>query len=387
MRKRCIVWVLCLTWWLSLAGCTSQGGNAKEGKAGGKPVLAVETADLQVADMSQGVDVVGTLQPKREASVKSEYLGMVTEVFVTEWVHVKKGMPLAKLDTREADALIKKLEASIELARANLLEAEAAKSRAEREYERSRNLKEYGLITQQNLEDGETARTAAQARVSAAQAQLRAAEEDLRQGETRLAKAVIRAPMDGVVAACPVQVGDLVGEVGTPTVMFTIVDNRLLELVANVPSHATALLKVGQPLLFTTDAVPGKEFRGRVKFINPTVNPSDRSVKVIAEVANVPEVLKGGLFVQGRIITRERKGVPQVPRTSLVSWDITGQKGEVLVAERGAARLRQVRTGIASGDMVEITGGLAAGEKIITRGGFTVKDGDAVQTAGSAGGK
>ncbi len=386
MRKRRIAGVLFLSVLLYLSGCTAQDGTKKEAAAAGKVPAAVETAAAVIADISEGVDVVGMLTPKKEAAVKSEYLGMVDEVYVTEWVRVKQGVPLAKLDTREMDTAIKKMQANLELARANLLEAEAALGRAERESERSLKLKEYGLITEQNREDAQTARAAALARVGANRAQFRAAEEDLRQTETRLAKAVIRAPMEGVVAQRTVNVGDLVGEMGTPKVMFRIVDNRLLDLVVNVPSHELGALREGQPLIFSTDAVPGKNFRGRVKFINPVVTEADRSVKVIAEVPNVPEVLKSGLFVQGRIITNQRKGVLQVPRSALASWEMAGNTGVLFVAENGVARLRKVQTGISAGEMVEIAGGLSAQDRIIVRGGFRVKDGEPVRVIGTPGG-
>jgi membrane fusion protein (multidrug efflux system) len=376
--------LLCIV--LHLAGCAPQGEGTKDASAGKIPP-AVETIPVTVADMDHGVDVVGTLSPKFEADVKSEYLGVVTEIFVTEWVRVKKGTPLAKLDTREADNIIRKMQANLEAARAGLLEAEAAGGRAEREYERGRKLKEAGLITQQNLEDAETGKSAALARVSAARAQLWVAEEDLKQTETRLAKAVLRSPMEGVISLRTVSVGDLVGEMGTPKVMFKVVDNRLLDLIVNVPSFETAQLKVGQPLIFTTDAAPGNTFRGQVKLINPSVSRADRSVQVIAEVPNMSEKLKGGLFVKGRIITEQRKGVKQVPRPALISWDVAGKQGELLVAENSVARLRKVQTGIIAGDMIEITGGLASADQIILRGGFNVKDGDPVKIVGKQGGR
>jgi len=380
--KRVIVFIV-LVLLIYLMGCTSETLDKRENQV---KAIAVETAVLTASDITEGVDVVGNLSPKFEADVKSEYLGIVTNLYVTEWVRVKKGTPLAKLDTREADAMIKKLQAAIEMARANLMEAETGSLRAVREYERSRNLKQYGLITQQNLDDADTAKAAALARVSAAKAQLKAAESDLRQGETRLSKSMIRCPMDGMVALRSVNVGDLVGEVGVPKVMFKIVDNRLLNLTVNVPSKDTGALKAGQTLSFTTDAFPGETFQGRVKFINPAVSQLDRSLQVIIEVPNVPEVLRGGLFVQGRIITGQRQAVLQVTRTALAAWDIAAKKGETFVAEGGIARLRRVKTGLVSGEKVEIVEGLSAGEKIIIRGAFNIKDGDPIKITANQGG-
>ena len=362
---------------LAFQGCSADGrAVGEDSDAAGRPPVAVEATRAALADISTGIDVVGSLSPKYDALVKSEFGGTVVEVYVTEWVRVKRGDPLARVDTREADAILQRAQASLEMARASLLEAEAARNRADREYERARNLKDSGLVTTQTLDDARTQQEAASARVSAAQAQVRVAEEDLRQAKARFSKAVIRAPFDGVVAERMVNVGEVVGEMQKE--LFRVVDNRLLDLTVNVPSGEMASLRVGQPLTFVTDAFPGKTFTGKVKFINPAVDESDRSVKVVAEVENRPEVLKGGLFVTGRIVTGNRTGVLQAPRASLLSWDVGGRKASLFVASDNVARLRQVGTGVVSGDLVEIVSGLSAGETVITRGGFNVRDGDRV---------
>ena len=76
----------------------------------------------------------------------------------------------------------------METAKANLLQAEVAGNRAEREYERLLKLKEFGLVTQQNLDEGLTEKEASAARIEAAKAQLKAAEEDIQHTQTRLSK-------------------------------------------------------------------------------------------------------------------------------------------------------------------------------------------------------
>lgn len=360
-----------------LPGCAAQGPDkARDGRTAGRPPVAVEAARAAAAEIAAGIDVVGTLAARYDAEVKSEYGGTVSEVYVTEWVRVKKGQPLAKVDTREGEAILQKARASVALARAGALEAEAAARRADREYDRAVKLKEAGLVTQQSLDDAATQKEAAAARTAAARAQGAAAEEDVRQAETRVSKSVIRAPFDGVVAARLVNVGEVVGEM--QKVVFRVVDNRLLDLTVTVPSADMSAVRAGQPLTFATDAVPGKTFTGKLKFINPAVGEADRSIKVIAEVRNVPEVLKGGLFVKGRIETARRRGVLLVPRASLLSWDVAGKTGELFVADDNVARRRAVRTGGASGDRVEIASGIAAGELVVTRGAFNVKDGDRV---------
>ena len=379
------VWLLML--WIGLSGCSGKGESKDPGgKTTGRPPVAVEAIKAATADLTEGIDVVGSLSPKFGADVKSEYVGIVTDVYVNEWVRVKKGTPLAKIDTREMEILLQKAKAAVEMSKANLLQAEVAGNRANREYDRLLKLKEVGLVTQQNLDDGLTEKEAAAARIGAAKAQLKAIEEDLQYTETRLSKTIIRSPMDGVVSLRGVNVGDLVGEMGSPKAMFRIIDPRILDLTVTVPSGEMASVHVGQPLTFSTDALPRKTYTGKVMFINPVVNESDRSVKVTAEVENVSEQLKGGLYVKGKIITGKRTGVLRVPRTALLSWDVAGKKGDLFVVKGETASRRTVQTGSVTGDFVEVTSGLAPDEPVIVRGGFNLKDGDRINVTQVNGG-
>ena len=111
------------------AGCSNQG--AAEPQPAGPPPVAVGTRPVVSADLVESIDVVGSLAPKFWADVKSEISGIVTDVYVTEWVPVRKGARLARLDSRETEAGIEALEA-VEA------QAKVAASRARREFERGR---------------------------------------------------------------------------------------------------------------------------------------------------------------------------------------------------------------------------------------------------------
>jgi RND family efflux transporter MFP subunit len=380
MNRRFALGVAALAAFLAAAGCSSREGVGKTRTApAGKPAVSVDAANAATGDVIEGIEVVGTLSPKYQAEIKSEYGGVVARVYVNDWARVRKGDPLLKVDTREGEVLLQKAKAALEMAKAGQLEAEASVARAEREYDRAVKLQESGLLTQQGMDDTRTQREAAAARIAAAKAQVVAAEEDVAHATTRLSKAVIRSPFDGTVAERLVNAGDLVGEM--QKVVFRLVDNRLLELTVSVPSTEMSALRAGQPVRFSTDAFPGREFDGKVAHINPSVSSGDRSVRVIAEVPNVPEVLKGGLFVKGRIVTGGRKGVVQVPRTALLSWNVAARKGEVFVVDNNVARRRGVSTGAVQGDRVEIPSGLRPDEVVVTRGAFLLSDGDAVKVA------
>ena len=345
------------------ASCASKADNPQ----GGRPPVAVETAPAVTGTLEESIEVVGSLAPKNDAEVRAEYAGAVAEIYVSEWVPVKKGTPLARLDTRELDAAVSAAEASAR-------EAEAAVERADREYERAVKLKDAGLMTQQGLDEALTAKDAARAAVEAARARAATA-------GARLEKAMIRSPLDGIVASRDVSVGDFADK-GS---LFRVVDNRLLDLVVTVPSGRIHGVRVGQKLVFSSDAVPGRSFEGTVAHINPEAEAGSRAVRVLAEVPNPGGELKGGLFVKGRILTGARSGVVQVPRAALLSWDVRAKKADVFVLSGDAARRRTVVTGAIAGDAVEIGSGLAAGDVVVTRVAFNLRDGDRVAVAGNRG--
>ena len=384
MKNRWAVLLVIVPLAASLPAC-SQKSEATRGEAAvRKPPVAVETTAAGAADLVEGIEVTGCLDPKFWADVKTQIPGLVKEVFVTEWVRVRRGQPLARIDLAENEAFVRRAEAAIETAQANMAQAQVTATRAERELARMLKLKEAGLATQQSVDDSRSEAAAAAARVEAARAQSRVAEEELRQAKARLAKGLVTSPIDGVVALREVNTGDLASDAAVAKPIFRIVDNRLLNLTVTVPSADSARVKVGQPLEFSVDCCPGKTFTGRVMFVNPELSAADRSLKVIAEVHNVPETLKGGLFAKGRIIAGRRSGVIQLPRSSLAGWDMAAKKGTVFVVEGDTARLRTVETGVVAGDLVEITGGLKVGDKYVSRGAFNLKDGDRVLVAQDA---
>jgi len=352
---------------LVLAGAACSRASEGVAPAQGRPPVAVEVAAVAPGEIADAVEVVGSLAPKFSTDVRSEFTAVVAEVYVTEWVRVRRGTPLARLDTAEG-------EAHLAAARAAVLQAKVREAQAARELARAERLREVGLLTAQGLDDARTAREAAAAQVAAAEAQLALA-------QTRLDKAVIRAPFDGVVARRWVSPGDLVENMGSPRPLFTVVDPTVLELTATVPSSQLPRLAVGQTVEFTTDAVPGRTFFGTVSHINPLVDAASRSVQVITEVPNPEGLLRGGLFAKGRVLGPSRRTL-LLPRAALRSWDAGRGAGLVWVVVDGVVQARPVVTGAIQADTVEVVEGLAAGDEVVTRGAFNVQPGDRVTLAG-----
>ena len=354
-----------------LAAAACSGGAGTPAPAADRPPVAVSVAPVVSAELKESVDVVGSLTPKFSADIKSEVTGTVTAVYVTEWVQVHKGDKLAQLDSRET-------EANIEALKATVAQAKVSEQRAQREYERAQQLKEFGLITQQSFDEAKTSVEAAQAAVTAANAQVKSA-------ESKLSKLLITSPMDGVVGQRGISVGDRVENMGSSDPLFRIVDNRVLDLTVGVPSTRLAQVRVGQTLEFTTDTVPGKTFVGKVMFINPAIDEASRSAKVVAAVPNEGGALRGGSFVKGRIVVATRSSVLQVPREALLNWDVEQGTAEVYVVTGEKAEKKAVTLGSSAGALVEVTTGVKAGDLVVTRGAFAIGQGDRVAVAKGGG--
>jgi membrane fusion protein (multidrug efflux system) len=348
-----------------IAACSR---TATESEKAQRPPVAVEVSRVAAGSVDETIAVVGTLTPKFEGEVKTEYSGTITEVYVTEWVRVAKGTLLARFDRREA-------EAALQAATAARMQAEVATTRAKRELERGEKLRAAGLATQQNLDDVRSA-------ADAALAQLEAAKAHEEMARTRVAKTEVRAPMNGVIASRTVNPGDFIENMGSPRPMFTIVDNSRLELTVSVPSSQIADVKLGSPLWFSTDAVPNRKFEGRVSFINPAADEASRTVRVVALVKNDDGALRSGLFARGEIVTSQRKDVLRIPRSAMLTWDPAAKAGVVYIVNGDRAQRRNVATGAASSDVIEIAGGIASGEVVVTRGAFNLRDGDRVSVIG-----
>jgi RND family efflux transporter MFP subunit len=180
-------------------------------------------------------------------------------------------------------------------------------------------------------------------------------------------------------------VGDRLENMGGGDPAFRIVDNRLLYLTVSVPSSRLSRVTIGQRLEFTTDAIPGETFSGKVAFINPSIDQASRSAKVIAEVPNANGRLRGGSFVKGRIVVASRPGVLQVAREALLNWDVEQGAADVFIVKTDTVEKRQVKLGAVGAEAVEVLSGLAAGDQVVTRGALTLGPGDKVSVSKGSG--
>lgn len=269
-----------------LIGLT-RGGSSRAEVPAEEAVRTLGPMDVAVAQtgvLQAGIAVTGSLEPREEVEVRAQLAGQVSRVRVEQGSVVREGEILAELDGGA-------LGSQIASADAQIASMQAALANARREAESARLLASEGALADRDLRQAESGLSAAQAQVAAAQAQ-RAQLADSR------SRSVIRAPIGGIVSVRAVSAGEAVNP---GQAMFTVVNVDALELAARVPAAEVARVRAGQPVNFTVDGFPNREFRGEVVRIDPVADPATRQVTTYVRLPNPGRELVGGLFATGRI--------------------------------------------------------------------------------------
>lgn len=287
--------------------------------------------------------------------------GRMRNIDQGDWV--KKGTPLALVHQREyVDAL--------EQAKAQLARVQADYDNARLSFDRTSALYASQSATKPDYDSAKAQLDGTAASVAAAKAQISEA-------QVALAYCSLEAPFDGWIVKRSVDVGSLVSPA---TNGFTIADTGSVKAVFGVPDTAINRVQVGQALAVATDALPG-EFRGRVTNISPAADPKSRVYSVSVTIPNPGDQLKAGMIaslaVEGEKLPHLVTAVP----LSAIVRDPSGQNAfAVMVAESNGdtatVRLRRVGVGDAYDNLIEVTGGLSEGEKVVTTGATLVKNGD-----------
>jgi membrane fusion protein (multidrug efflux system) len=254
---------------------------------------------------------------------------------------VARGTPLFKVDDAE-------------------LRAEVARAEAERDLARQSLARTRDLLGQKASSQSELERAEATARSTEAQLELL---------KVRLDRTTVRAPFTGVVGQRLVSLGDYVT---TDTRLAAIQTVNPQRATFQVPERYAERLKVGQRVTFRVAALPGKEFSGRVDFVDPIVQLPGRTILVKAEVPNPRRELQAGMFIEVRLATAVRPNAVVIAEDAVLPLQ---GANFVWVAADGKAVRRQVELGVRTPGFVEARSGVEAGEQVVVGGQERLSEG------------
>ena len=348
---------------LSLAACSLALAGCKKGPAGGPPpnfAIQVVAVEAKRQPVSESLSLVGTLAANEMVEIKSETDGMVEEINFKEGEAVEQGRLLFKLEESKLAASVTEAEANFQLRQAD--------------FERSRNLYQNQLISQQEFD--------------LIASQFRAQEASLELRRRLLRDTRIHAPFAGIMGGREVSPGQVIAR---NTTLSWLVDLDLVKAEFNVPERFLSQVRVGQTIELSVATYPDQKFPGEVYFISPHVDPSWRTVLVKAYVKNpaVDEVsrskssssyrLRPGMFANLELTLKVRDQAVLVPEAAIT---ISSDKASLYTVEGGdTAQLKPVTTGVRLAGKVEITSGLQGGELVVVEGIQKIRPGAKVKLA------
>lgn len=339
-----------------------QAGKAAE--AAGPPPESVSSAVAQELVWEGTLSAVGNVVAENGVAVSNDAPGLVTRIRFESGDTVKKGQVLVELDT------------SVE--RAQLASAQARRDLALQNATRTRTLSRSNTVTQ--------------AKVEADEAQLKTAETEVAALEAQIERKIVRAPFAGKLGIRAVNLGQYLSP-GTTVTTLEALDSVFVDFT--VPQQALADLNPGLPVRVELSGgaregggASALKAEGAVAAIDPSIDPTTRTIRVRARIPNTDQKLRPGMFVDVDVVLPNRGSIVAVPQTSVVHASYgdsvfvvespkSGEAGPPGVPTK-VARQQFVRVGEARGDFVAVLEGIKVGQEVVSAGAFKLRNGSRI---------
>lgn len=351
----------------------AQQASEKGGRRGGGGPISVVVAPIKVADLPIRQRSFGYVEPEQTVAVRSRVASQLTAQHFKEGQMVKKGDLLFTLDDRELAAQVEKDEAT-------LAKDQAVQTRTQADLSRYQQLLSRNAGTAQQLDQ-------ATADAKGAAATVLADKATLDSDKVRLSYTKIYAPITGRAGSVNITPGNLVSTGDSTPALVTITSMDPIRVTFTLPERELAALQkamsaaapVPVRALIGNDAIA----TGKLVFIDSAVDTQAGTITAKALFDNPGMKLWPGKYVDVELDTAVHPDAMLAPAVAVQE----GQKGPYvyLVAQNGTAQLRTVKTGVVSGDQIEILDGLAPTDRVVVDGQLRLTNGAKVAVRSDAG--
>ncbi len=324
--------VLCGCLIIAVAGCSKN----KAGAGGfAFPPMPVEVSQVVVQRVADKFEGVGTIEAVEAITVVSEIDAAVETIPFVEGGFLKKGDLIAQLNYASLGAEAER--------------AEALRAQSQVTYDRVKAIVDQKAGAPQDLDD--------------AAAALRVAEANLTVAKARLSKTRIVAPFDGMVGARQVSIGTFLRAGQAVTVLANI---DAIRVNFSVPERFLSRLTRGADVAVSTTAYPGYELKGKIIVVNPVLDQSTRSARVVAQMANPGRKFRSGMSANVSVVLGERANAMTIPNEAVFA---SGGQSFVFVVKSDSIVARvPLSLGTRLTNIVEVLEGLEPGMSVVTAG-------------------
>ena len=285
-----------------------------------KSAIQYTTAEAQQGMLIVTVTATGRLEPVNQVDVGSELSGTIKSVEVDFNDHVKRGQPLAHLDTEQLEARVVQARASLRAAEAKLSDAKATVLESKAKLQRQETLAKQNLTSVENVDVARATHARAEAAVANAAAQVALSRAALDADETNLRKAVISSPIEGIVLSRNVEPGQTVAASFQTPVLFTLAEDlRQMELLVDVDEADVGQVQPGQEATFTVDAYTNRRFPARILKVHyaPKITQDVVTYEASLSVDNSDLLLRPGMTATADIAVKSLDDALLVPNAAL----------------------------------------------------------------------
>ena len=298
---------------------SSGSRKAPPAKTTPPPSLTVTVASVETSPVRSTLVATGTVTAYDLLPVLPQATGLqVRQVVASEGQTVQVGQVMAVLDDSVLQTQLQQAKAQLESSLAVVRQKQAAfkqqratLAQTERELKRYQYLAAQGAISRQDLDTRSTAVETARESLGVAQANISSAEADVRNNQaqvqklqTQLGQTLVKAPANGIVAEKFAAVGDVTSN----QKLFTLIRNSVLELQVKIPETQLPQVRVGAPVLITSNADSRIRLEGTVRQIMPTVDQQTRQGTIKIDLPSSP-LLRTGMFVRAAISSGTTQGL------------------------------------------------------------------------------
>jgi RND family efflux transporter MFP subunit len=328
----------------------------------------------------------GYITPRRRATVAAKITARVVEVYVDEGMVVTEGQLLAKLDDSDAQRRLQAARAQRDATAALIASLKINLVNAEKELGRNEGLAADGFASAQALDQARTAAESLKAQVAAAEEQVRAADAQIAMARQDVDNCIVRAPFGGVVVSKDAQRGEMVSPISagggfTRTGIATIVDMDSIEIEVDVNESYIARVVPGQRVEAVLDAYPDWRIPASVRTVIPTADRQKATVKVRISFDKLDPRILPDMGVKVSFLAGEQAADRPAARAIVPREAVRTVEGRpVVFLERdGVVERRAVGLGLEIGADVEVTAGVAPGDKVVVGGPAGLRDGQRVK--------
>lgn len=343
------------------------------------PLLKVSSVLAQPGIVTQTVNVTGSLVARDEVSIGTALQDTrIARVLVEEGDKVVAGQLLAQLETDTLDAQVRQAEAAISRNAALIRQQQALDTEAQASLARINELGSIGAVSAQQLDQQRAQAHASAGALAAARAEHQQAIAQLTDARSRRDKAIILAPVNGIISERHARLGAMAGS----EPLFKLIRDGQLELDGELTQSALQTIRVGTAVQVQvagmTDSVAGT-----VRLLAPKVDADTRLGRVRISLAATDDV-RAGSFASSRIETSTTVAAVAIPLRA-VTFASDGSATVMVLDSNGHATVRSVVLGQRNSVQVQVGSGLAAGERVVASASAFVRDGDVVSLAQESG--